>query len=347
MGKEIDIMDLEDISDEELAKIEREESEKSEEVQDEENKVLGLLKADSIFIKTIPQKPLLTREEEYELAEAISKGNKDARNELLERNLRLVASIAKNYVYVSTKFSFDDLCQSGVEGLMTAVNKFDRSKGYKFSTYATWWIRQAITRSLHNFEFIRIPEYCYLDWYKYVKWEREYIKECGKEPTEEESKDYCEQNKLRWDAVLAVKESRVSSLNAKVSNDGDESDTELGDYIEDEQLSCESLALKSCLKVDLEKAMDVCKLSEKERFIIQERFGLSGEGSKTLEEVGKQLGVTREYIRQLEDRAIRKLRSPQSRSLLIDYAPDRELADTMCKLDIYDLRNRRRGKYGR
>ena len=269
-----------------------------------------------MYLKEIGQIKLLTFEEESELADRISDGDEEAKNILAEANLRLVVSIAKRYV--GRGMLFLDLIQEGNIGLMKAVDKFDVSKGYKFSTYATWWIRQAITRAIADqARTIRVPVHMVETINKLARVQRQLTLELNREPTEEELakkmgttvEKVCEIYKISQDPV---------SLETPI---GEDDDSHLGDFIKDERnLSPEEFATNEMLKEEISQVLET--LTEREEKVIRLRFGLEDGKPRTLEEVGQMFGVTRERIRQIEAKALRKLRHPSRSRKLRDYMGD-------------------------
>lgn len=266
-----------------------------------------------MYLKEIGNVPLLSTEEEIEIAKRIEAGSELAKRELTEANLRLVVSIAKKYV--GRGMSFLDLIQEGNMGLMKAVEKFDYSKGYKFSTYATWWIRQAITRGIADTgRTIRVPVHMVETINKTLRMSRTLLQELGREPTAEEVAERLNVSPDRVRDVLKISKDPVS-LDTPI---GEEEDSHLGDFIEDEgTLSPSDSAAFSMLKEELSTALE--SLTERERSVIQLRFGLEDGRARTLEEVGKEFKVTRERIRQIEAKALRKLRHPSRSKRLKDF----------------------------
>ena len=264
-----------------------------------------------MYLKEIGNIPLLTAEEEVFLAQRIEKGDEQARKQLIEANLRLVVSIAKKYV--GRGMSFLDLIQEGNMGLMKAVEKFDYKKGNKFSTYSTWWIRQAITRGIADTaKTIRVPVHMVETINKTLRTSRMLLQELGREPTNEEIAK--KMNMPVANEILKTSRDPVS-LDTPI---GEEEDSQLGDFIEDESLlSPVDSASFSMLKEELEEAM--ASLTERERNVIKLRFGLDDGKTRTLEEVGKEFNVTRERIRQIEAKALRKLRHPSRSRKLKDF----------------------------
>ncbi len=269
-----------------------------------------------MYLKEIGQIKLLTMEEELKLADRILEGDIEAKATLAEANLRLVVSIAKRYV--GRGMLFLDLIQEGNIGLMKAVEKFDVSKGYKFSTYATWWIRQAITRAIADqARTIRVPVHMVETINKLARIQRQLTLELNREPTEEElaKKMGTTPDKIR--DIYKISQEPVS-LETPI---GEEDDSHLGDFIKDERnVSPEEYAVNELLKDEIAEVL--LTLTEREEKVIRLRFGLDDGKSKTLEEVGQIFGVTRERIRQIEAKALRKLRHPSRSRKLKDYIGD-------------------------
>ena len=265
------------------------------------------------YLKTIGQVRLLTMEEEQKIAKRISEGDPEAKKELIEANLRLVVSIAKKYV--GRGMPFLDLIQEGNMGLMKAVDKFDYTKGYKFSTYATWWIRQAITRGIADTgRTIRVPVHMVETINKTLRMTRTLLQELGREPTPEEVAARLNVPVARVREVLKISRDPVS-LDTPI---GEEDDSHLGDFIEDDTaLSPSDSAAFSMLREELKSALE--SLTDRERQVIELRFGLLDGRARTLEEVGKEFNVTRERIRQIEAKALRKLRHPSRSKRLKDF----------------------------
>ena len=266
-----------------------------------------------MYLKEIGKVPLLSADEEVELAKRMELGDQEAKNKLAEANLRLVVSIAKRYV--GRGMLFLDLIQEGNLGLIKAVEKFDYRKGYKFSTYATWWIRQAITRAIADqARTIRIPVHMVETINKLIRVSRQLLQELGREPTPEE---IAEEMKMPVDKVreiLKISQEPVS-LETPI---GEEEDSHLGDFIQDEQVPVPAEAAAfELLKEQLNEVLDT--LTEREQKVLRLRFGLDDGKARTLEEVGRQFNVTRERIRQIEAKALRKLRHPSRSRKLKDY----------------------------
>ncbi len=266
-----------------------------------------------MYLKEIGKVALLTAEEEIMLAKRMEQGEEEAKQRLCEANLRLVVSIAKRYV--GRGMLFLDLIQEGNLGLIKAVDKFDWRKGYKFSTYATWWIRQAITRSIADqARTIRIPVHMVETINKLIRISRQLLQEYGREPTPEEialEMDITEDKVLE---ILKIAQEPVS-LETPI---GEEEDSHLGDFIPDEDVPAPSEAAAfSMLKEQLVEVLDT--LTEREQKVLRLRFGLDDGRARTLEEVGRRFDVTRERIRQIEAKALRKLRHPSRSKKLKDY----------------------------
>ncbi|MBL7078614.1 RNA polymerase sigma factor RpoD [Candidatus Shapirobacteria bacterium] len=266
-----------------------------------------------MYLKEIGKVSLLVAAQEVDLAQKIEQGSNAARAALIEANLRLVVSIAKKYI--SRGLSFLDLIQEGNQGLMKAVEKFDWRRGFKFSTYATWWIRQAITRAIADqARTIRIPVHMVETMNKVFKTSRQLSQKLGREPTKKEIAQAAELPKGKIDDIYRISQS-TASLAAPV---GDEDDSFLGDFIEDvTSPSPYDETSKELLKESISGVLD--SLDDREAKVLELRFGLAGQPPKTLEEVGKVFGVTRERIRQIEAKALRKLRHPSRRKKLQDY----------------------------
>lgn len=266
-----------------------------------------------MYLKEIGNVPLLSTEEEVELARRVEEGDESAKKQLIEANLRLVVSIAKKYV--GRGMPFLDLIQEGNMGLMKAVDKFDYAKGFKFSTYATWWIRQAITRGIADTgRTIRVPVHMVETINKTLRMTRTLLQELGREPSPEEVAERLGVPVARVREVLKISRDPVS-LDTPI---GEEDDSHLGDFIEDDSaLSPADSAAFSMLREELSTALE--SLTDRERQVVQLRFGLIDGRARTLEEVGKEFNVTRERIRQIEAKALRKLRHPSRSKRLKDF----------------------------
>lgn len=266
-----------------------------------------------MYLKEIGKIPLLSTEEEIELAKRMELGDPEAKKRLAEANLRLVVSIAKRYV--GRGMQFLDLIQEGNLGLIKAVEKFDYTKGYKFSTYATWWIRQAITRSIADqARTIRIPVHMVETINRLIRTSRQLLQELGREPQPEEIADAMNLPVERVREIMKISQEPVS-LETPI---GEEEDSHLGDFIQDEQVAVPADAAAFTLLH--EQLMEVLNsLTEREQKVLKLRFGLEDGRPRTLEEVGKEFNVTRERIRQIEAKSLRKLRHPSRSKKLKDY----------------------------
>ena len=266
-----------------------------------------------MYLKEIGKVPLLSAEEEIELAKRMELGDQEAKKRLAEANLRLVVSIAKRYV--GRGMLFLDLIQEGNLGLIKAVEKFDYRKGYKFSTYATWWIRQAITRAIADqARTIRIPVHMVETINKLIRVSRQLLQELGREPTPEEIAAEMNMPVDRVREILKISQEPVS-LETPI---GEEEDSHLGDFIQDDNVPVPAdAAAFTLLKEQLEEVLGT--LTEREQKVLTLRFGLEDGRARTLEEVGKEFNVTRERIRQIEAKALRKLRHPSRSRKLKDY----------------------------
>ena len=266
-----------------------------------------------MYLKEIGKVPLLSADEEVELAKRMAEGDEDAKKRLAEANLRLVVSIAKRYV--GRGMLFLDLIQEGNLGLIKAVEKFDYHKGFKFSTYATWWIRQAITRAIADqARTIRIPVHMVETINKLIRVSRQLLQELGREPTPEEIAAELDMPVERVREILKISQEPVS-LETPI---GEEEDSHLGDFIQDDNVPVPAeAAAQTLLKEQLDEVLDT--LTEREQKVLRLRFGMDDGRARTLEEVGKEFDVTRERIRQIEAKALRKLRHPSRSRKLRDY----------------------------
>jgi len=326
---ELRVLELDDLYDkllsenidvfESVTPEEIETDEKAQEKLDREIEILSKLEGtestDPVrqYLREIGRVPLLDAEQEVELAKRYEKKEKRAKDKLTESNLRLVVSIAKKYI--GRGLSLLDLIQEGNQGLIRAVEKYDWRKGFKFSTYATWWIRQAITRAIADqARTIRIPVHMVETINKLYRTSRRLMQELGREPTPEEIGEELEIDADRVREIFKIAQ-EVTSLEAPVGEDGE---SMLGDFIPDEgQPSPVDAASKQLLKNHLDEVL--ATLSDREARVLKLRFGLEGNKQMTLEEVGKVFGVTRERIRQIEAKALRKLKHPSRRKKLQDY----------------------------
>ena len=295
------------------------EAPKPEELTDEE--LLGSNSAKvndpvRMYLKEIGVVPLLSNEEEKELAIAVENGDLEAKQRLAEANLRLVVSIAKRYV--GRGMQFLDLIQEGNMGLMKAVDKFDYSKGFKFSTYATWWIRQAITRAIADqARTIRIPVHMVETINKLVREQRNLLQELGQDPTPEQIAERMDMTPDKVREILKIAQEPVS-LETPI---GEEDDSHLGDFIEDElHENTIDYTTRVVLREQLDEVLDT--LTDREENVLRLRFGLDDGKMRTLEDVGKVFNVTRERIRQIEAKALRKLRHPSRSKQLKDFIED-------------------------
>ncbi len=317
-NKKIDVVRVketeDDVPEEELDAI-------AEEGTDEVDTEIDLSIPDSVniedpvrmYLKEIGKVPLLTAEEEIELAKRMEEGDEDAKKRLAEANLRLVVSIAKRYV--GRGMLFLDLIQEGNLGLIKAVEKFDYNKGFKFSTYATWWIRQAITRAIADqARTIRIPVHMVETINKLVRVQRQLLQELGREPSPEEVAEHMDIPVERVREIIKISQEPVS-LETPI---GEEEDSHLGDFIQDDNVPVPAdAAAFTLLKEQLTDVLGT--LTEREQKVLRLRFGLDDGRARTLEEVGKEFNVTRERIRQIEAKALRKLRHPSRSRKLKDY----------------------------
>ena len=269
-----------------------------------------------LYLREIGKIPLLSAEEEMELAHRVVQGDKKAKDKMAEANMRLVVSIAKRYS--GRGLDFLDLIQEGNTGLLRAVEKFDPDKGFKFSTYATWWIRQAITRAIADqARVIRIPVHMVETINKLLRTKRRMTQELNRDPTIEELSKELDMEPDKIEYVMKIKQD-IHSLDAGVGRDGDEEDSVLGDFIEDEDTATpEESASSQLLKEQVQGILS--SLSDREQKIIKMRFGLENGKSHTLEEVGQEFAVTRERIRQIEAKALAKLRKHKDAKKLHEY----------------------------
>lgn len=272
-----------------------------------------------LYLHEIGSIPLLTAEQEVEIAKRIESGDVQARDQLISANLRLVVSIAKRYL--GRGLSVEDLIQNGNIGLMKAVEKFDYTKGYKFSTYATWWIRQAITRSVADQgRLVRIPVHMNEKIFKYARAKKDFLQNFGFEPS---NRDVADQLGWRVEDVERVSSivTNPTSLDASI---GEDDDSSLGDFVPDENAADADTIITNYELTEILRTL-MGPLTEREKGVLVYRFGLDGAAPLTLEEVGEIYGVTRERIRQLEAKAIRKIRYSRKRRLLRGYVSDEQL----------------------
>jgi RNA polymerase primary sigma factor len=266
-----------------------------------------------MYLKEIGKIPLLTRDEEVELAKRIEAGDEEAKKKLTEANLRLVVSVAKKHI--GRGMTFLDLIQEGNLGLIKAVEKFDYTKGYKFSTYATWWIRQSITRAIADqARTIRIPVHMIENINKLVRTQRQLVQELGRDPTAEEVAEEMDMDIDKVRDMMKIAQEPIS-LETPI---GEEEDSNLGDFIEDDQIQTPAETATYLMLKD--QLLDVLEtLTPREQEVLKLRFGLNDGRARTLEEVGKTFGVTRERIRQIQAKALRKLRQPSRSKKLKDF----------------------------
>ena len=320
-SKKDDILNAKDLT-LELDEPENDDLEKEEELSDEELAItaenVDAFADDSVrlYLREIGKIPLLTPEEEADLAKRIVKGDKKAKDKMVESNMRLVVSIAKRYG--GRGLDFLDLIQEGNTGLLRAVEKFDPSKGFKFSTYATWWVRQAITRAIADqARTIRIPVHMVETINKVLRTTRKLTAELNREPTNEEIAKALDMEPEKVDYVMRIKQD-IASLDASIGREGDDEDSVLGDFVEDEERdSPEDSAANQILKEQLYEI--IATLTDREQKIIRLRFGIGGGRPHTLEEVGAEFDVTRERIRQIEAKALSKLRKNKETKKLHEY----------------------------
>lgn len=302
--------DADDLTDDELEDIVRNSA--------TPDQLLDEIADDSVrlYLHEIGKIPLLTAEEEIDLAMKIREGNQRAKDKMAEANMRLVVSIAKRYT--GRGLDFLDLIQEGNTGLLRAVEKFDPDKGFKFSTYATWWIRQAITRAIADqARTIRIPVHMVETINKLLRTQRRMTQQLNREPTMEELSKELEMEPEKIEYIMKIKQD-ISSLDAAVGRDGEEDDSVLGDFIEDEDTATpEESATSELLREQISSILST--LSDREQKIVRMRFGLDGGKTHTLEEVGQEFAVTRERIRQIEAKALAKLRKHKDSKKLYEY----------------------------
>jgi RNA polymerase primary sigma factor len=312
---EFELDDIEDDEDDEdeVVKSAKDNNEKEIDLESTISKTVAVDDPVRMYLKEIGKVPLLTAEEEIELAKRMEEGDEEAKQKLCEANLRLVVSIAKRYV--GRGMLFLDLIQEGNLGLIKAVDKFNWRKGFKFSTYATWWIRQAITRSIADqARTIRIPVHMVETINKLMRIQRQLLQEYGREPTPEEIAAEMDITVEKVREIIKIAQEPVS-LETPI---GEEEDSHLGDFIPDDDVPAPAEAAAfSMLKEQLVEVLDT--LTEREQKVLKLRFGLEDGRARTLEEVGKQFDVTRERIRQIEAKALRKLRHPSRSKKLKDY----------------------------
>lgn len=319
--KKDDILNAKDLI-VDLDEPETDDLENEEELSDEELAItaenVDAFADDSVrlYLREIGKIPLLTPEEEADLAQRIVKGDKKAKDKMVESNMRLVVSIAKRYG--GRGLDFLDLIQEGNTGLLRAVEKFDPDKGFKFSTYATWWVRQAITRAIADqARTIRIPVHMVETINKVLRTTRKLTSELNREPTNEEIAKELDMEPEKVDYVMRIKQD-IASLDASVGREGDDEDSVLGDFVEDEErISPEDSAANQILKEQLSEI--IATLTDREQKIIRLRFGIGGGRPHTLEEVGNEFDVTRERIRQIEAKALSKLRKNKDTKKLHEY----------------------------
>lgn len=307
-----------DIVDEPDASALADEEEEADEATLNKNQYFDDVSDDSVrlYLREIGKIPLLNAEEELKLAYEVVEGSKKAKDKMAEANMRLVVSIAKRYS--GRGLDFLDLIQEGNTGLLRAVEKFDPDKGFKFSTYATWWIRQAITRAIADqARTIRIPVHMVETINKLLRTQRRMTQELNREPTIEELGKELEMEPEKVEYVIKIKQD-IQSLDAGVGRDDDDADSVLQDFIEDEESATpEESASSQLLKEQVQSVL--ATLSDREQKIVRMRFGLDNGKSHTLEEVGQEFAVTRERIRQIEAKALAKLRKHKDSKKLHEY----------------------------
>ena len=322
------IQDDQTVNEEQLSKLGEVDEPNAAELEDEEleadedtlnsNQYFDDVSDDSVrlYLREIGKIPLLNAEEELALAQKVVAGDKKAKDKMAEANMRLVVSIAKRYS--GRGLDFLDLIQEGNTGLLRAVEKFDPDKGFKFSTYATWWIRQAITRAIADqARTIRIPVHMVETINKLLRTQRRMTQELNREPTIEELAKELEMEPEKVEYVIKIKQD-IQSLDAGVGRDGEDEDSVLQDFIEDEDSATpEESATNQLLKEQVQSVLST--LSDREQKIVRMRFGLDNGKSHTLEEVGQEFAVTRERIRQIEAKALAKLRKHKDAKKLHEY----------------------------
>jgi RNA polymerase primary sigma factor len=318
LDEELDNDDrLEGVEEPDAAELEEDELEDDEDTLNS-NQYFDDVSDDSVrlYLREIGKIPLLNAEEELELAQKVVAGDKKAKDKMAEANMRLVVSIAKRYS--GRGLDFLDLIQEGNTGLLRAVEKFDPDKGFKFSTYATWWIRQAITRAIADqARVIRIPVHMVETINKLLRTQRRMTQELNREPSIEELARELEMEPEKVEYVIKIKQD-IQSLDAGVGRDGEEEDSTLGEFIEDEESATpEESATTQLLKEQVQSVLST--LSDREQKIVRMRFGLDNGKSHTLEEVGQEFAVTRERIRQIEAKALAKLRKHKDAKKLHEY----------------------------
>ncbi len=314
---EPDLVLLDDVDEPNVLDLDDEELDTDEDTLDS-NQYLDDVSDDSVrlYLREIGKIPLLNAEEELALAQRVVNGDKKAKDKMAEANMRLVVSIAKRYS--GRGLDFLDLIQEGNTGLLRAVEKFDPDKGFKFSTYATWWIRQAITRAIADqARTIRIPVHMVETINKLLRTQRRMTQELNREPSIEELAKELEMEPEKVEYVIKIKQD-IQSLDAGVGRDGEDEDSTLGEFIEDEESATpEESAANQLLKEQVQSVLST--LSDREQKIVKMRFGLDGGKSHTLEEVGQEFAVTRERIRQIEAKALAKLRKHKDAKKLHEY----------------------------
>jgi RNA polymerase primary sigma factor len=318
LDEELDNDDrLEGVEEPDAAELEEDELEDDEDTLNS-NQYFDDVSDDSVrlYLREIGKIPLLNAEEELELAQKVVAGDKKAKDKMAEANMRLVVSIAKRYS--GRGLDFLDLIQEGNTGLLRAVEKFDPDKGFKFSTYATWWIRQAITRAIADqARVIRIPVHMVETINKLLRTQRRMTQELNREPSIEELARELEMEPEKVEYVIKIKQD-IQSLDAGVGRDGEEEDSTLGEFIEDEESATpEESATTQLLKEQVQSVLST--LSDREQKIVRMIFGLDNGKSHTLEEVGQEFAVTRERIRQIEAKALAKLRKHKDAKKLHEY----------------------------